>query len=438
MESPADLLAEARALRDQAERQLQQLRDIRPYLIDMSLRENPVGSNIGQTLEDKLRILPQLRAFGMRNIHLGTLDYSLPDEPEVDDDFMAYLRDHGIDMTGCFAFTDIGAVDAKGAFQPSPSLLKLQAYTVPNTLHEIYLSDAGMDGKYDLGALKRDVAASIAWIHANIRGDGGGAPRILINIVDGCDAFAENLERTCDMLAFLAAQNIEGVSIEDDRGTYLPFQVGAYVAIARRYLPAPKQLLVHVHAGAGFENASVIEALLRGADGVWAGLPKQAAIVGHASLGELIANLVRIGNPHMDAYRVETLLPLATSLQELDAGAPVPDDLPVLGHNAYRLTLSFFRQQAGRFMDLAPERIGGRYGYRVCPVVSDAPVLAGRLAEVTGRPADSFPAAVLEQMIRLMRRELRAGKRIVYDAPEALLALYQRAEASLSAPEARA
>lgn len=433
MEAPGNLLAHAHLLRDQADRQLQQLRDLRPYLIDMSLRENPVGSNIGQTLADKLRILPELRAFGMRNIHLGTLDYGLPGEPEVDDDFMAYLRDHGIDMTGCFAFTDIGAVDADGAFEPSPSLLKLAAYGVPNTLHEIYLSDAGMDGKYDLATLKRDLGASIAWLHANVRGDGGGAPRILVNIVDGCDAFAENLERTCDMLAFLAAQAIEGVSIEDDRGTYLPFQVGAYVAIARAYLPAPKKLLVHVHAGAGFENASVVEALLRGADGVWGGLPKQAAIVGHASLGELIANLVRIGNPHMADYRVDTLLPLATRLQELDSNAPVPDDVPVLGRNAYRLTLSFFRQRADRFMDLAPERIGGRYRYRVCPVVSDAPVLAGRLAEVTGRPAQDFPDAVLTEMIRLMRRDLRAGRRIDYDAPEALLALYGRAQAAVDA-----
>jgi hypothetical protein len=156
-------------------------------------------------------------------------------------------------------------------------------------------------------------------------------------------------------------------------------------------------------------------------------LPKQAAIIGHASLGELIANLVRAGNPHMQQYQVHRLLPLATSLAELDAGAPVPDDVPVLGRNAYRLTLDFFRQTADRFMDLPPERIGGRYGYRVCPLVSDAPVIAGRLAEVTGAPASDFAPAVIEQMIRLMRRELRAGLRIAYDRPEELLALYERA-----------
>mgnify|MGYP003131625285 FL=1 len=121
------------------------------------------------------------------------------------------------------------------------------------------------------------------------------------------------------------------------------------------------------------------------------------------------------------------LLPLATRLQVLDEEEAVPDDLPILGNNAYRLPLSFFRQRPDRFMDLVPQAIGGSYGYRICPVVSDAPVIAGRLAEVTGQPADSFAQPVLEQMIRLMRRDLRAGQRIVYDQPAKLLTLYQRA-----------
>jgi hypothetical protein len=85
-------------------------------------------------------------------------------------------------------------------------------------------------------------------------------------------------------------------------------------------------ILVHLHAGGGFENAAVIEALLHSADGAWGGLPKRAAIIGHASLGELIANLVRAGNPNMHRYRLEQLLPLATSLQIIDERAPVPDD----------------------------------------------------------------------------------------------------------------
>lgn len=423
-----DTFTQAHAILAGAQEKIDRLRNLQPYLIDLSLRENPVGARIGQTLADKLAILPRLREFGFRNILLGTLDYAMPDELEVDDDFMMYLRDHHADMNGCFAFTDIGIATADGTFTPSPSQRKLQAYGVPNTLHEIYLSKAGMAGLYDLETLRRSLPASIAWLNANIRGDDGGQPRILINIVDGCDAFAEDPDTACSILSLLADQAIEGISIEDDRGTYLPFQVGAFVAAARSFLPPPLKLLVHMHAGGGFENASVIEALLNGADGAWGGLPKRAAIIGHASLGELIANLVRVGNPHMQAsYRLDQLLQLATRLQVVDEEEPVPDDLPILGNNAYRLPLSFFRQQAGRFMDLPPEAIGGAYRYRICPVVSDAAVIAGRLAEVTGQTAESFPEEVLNRMIRLMRRDLRAGKRIAYDEPVQLMQLFARA-----------
>jgi hypothetical protein len=424
-----NVLVNAHAILAEASQKLDTLRSIEPYLIDLSLRENPVGARVGQTLEDKLTILPKIREFGFRNILLGTLDYAMPDELEVDDDFMMYLRDRQIDMNGCFAFTDIGIAAADGTFTPSPSQLKLRAYGVPNTLHEIYLSKDGMAGLYDLETLRRSLPASIQWLNENIRGDDGGKPRILINIVDGCDAFAEDPDTACSILSLLAGQAIEGISIEDDRGTYLPFQVGAFVAVARSFLPPPLKILVHMHAGGGFENASVIEALLNGADGAWGGLPKRAAIIGHASLGELIANLVRVGNAHMQAYRLDRLLPLATQLQVLDEKEPVPDDLPILGNNAYRLPLSFFRQRPDRPMDLVPEAIGGTYRYRICPVVSDAAVIAGRLAEVTGQQAEAFPDDVLQQMIRLMRRDLRDGKRIVYDEPGPLLQLFARATA---------
>ena len=410
-----------------AQHKIDRLRDIKPYFIDLSLRENPVGARVGQTLQDKLSILPKIRDFGFDNILLGTLDYAIPDEPEVDDDFMAYLRDHQADLNGCFAFTAMGIAQADGSFTPDSSQLKLRDYGVPNTLHEINLSKAGMTGRYDYETLRRSLPASIAWLNDNIRGDHGDRPRIIINIVDGCDALSENPDEAYSILSLLAEQPIAGISIEDDRGTYLPFQVGAIVAAARCFLPPPLKILVHVHTGGGFENASVIEALLNGADGAWGGLPKRSAIIGHASLGELIANLVRIGNPNMQTYRLNQLLPLATSLQVLDEEEPVPDDLPILGYNAYRLPMSVFRQRAGRPMDLPPEAIGSEYRYRISPVVSDAPVIAGRLAEVTGRPAGEFPDEVLQQMIRLMRRDLRAGKRIVYDRPENLLELYERA-----------
>jgi HMGL-like len=411
---------------------LQIITELDPFFIDLSLRENPFGDRIGQTLQEKLAILPQLRTFGFQNILLGTLDYGLPQFPEVDDDFMLYLQANNIDVTGGYAFTALGLVDQNNVFTPSLSQQKLANYGVPNTLHEIYVSDAGMASSgYDFDTLMASIPKSIAWLNANVKGgDGrtpGTLPQIFINIVDGWDAMMEAPERMCTVLSLLAQSGIAGVSIEDDRGTYLPLQVGIYVSIVRGIIPPPMKILVHMHSGAGFENAAVIEALLNGADGAWGGLPKRAAMIGHASLGELIANLVRIGNSNMNQYQLNQLLPLATNLQLQDEGEPVLEDLPILGANAYRLNLSFFQQIPGRMMDLPPEAIGGTYGYRICPVASDPPVIAGRLAEVYNMPVGSFPQDVLEQMVNLMRQDLRQGIQTVYDDPAQLAILYQRA-----------
>lgn len=423
----------ARAALNDARAKASRLAAIEPFMIDLSLRENPVGSRVGQTLDEKLAILPRLREFGFRNISLGTLDYAMPDELEVDDDFMIRLRDTGADMAGCFAFTAMGIASPDGTFTPDPSQLKLRDYRVPNTVSEIYLSSFGMQGMYDIPTLKRSLPASVQWLRENITGEDGGAPRIFINIVDGCDAFAEASDATFEIMELLAGLPIEGVTMEDDRGTYMPFQVGAYVAAARAILPPSMKLLMHIHSGAGFENASMIEALLNGADGAWGGLPKRAAVIGHASLGELLANLVRTGNTQVaNTYRIDELLPLATQLQVLDEAGPVPDDLPIFGRNAYRLSLGAFRQRPDRFMDLPPDRIGGEYRYRICPVVSDGEAVRGRLAEVSGRPPEVYGDEVITMMIRLMRRELRGGLRIDYDEPEQVMALYGRALANLA------
>lgn len=415
--------AGVREAMQRAQDKLERLRTVQPFLIDLSLRENPVGARAGQTLSDKLALLPQLRAFGFQNILLGTLDYSDPDELEVDDDFMRHLRDHDHDqLRGGWAFTDIGK-DTVDGFRPSPSMQKLVDYHVPNTLLEIYLADM----PYSAEDLMKWLPHSIEWLRQNMYRFPGEEPQILINIVDGCDAFYSNFDLTCAVLRVIDQFQVTGLSFEDDRGTYFPFQVGAYVEVARAYLPNQK-ILVHMHAGGGFENASLIEALLAGADGVWGGLPKRAAIIGHASLGELLANLVRAGNQNVLSYSLSQLTPLATIWQARDdQDSTVPDDLPILGANAYRTPLAFFEQIPGRAQDLPASVIGATQRYRICPVVSDPPVIRGRLGEVMQRDPKSFDETVMEQMRRLMRRSLREGKRIVWDEPTALVALYHAA-----------
>ncbi len=420
-------------IQERTEAQLERLRTVNPVLLDLSIREPSVGTPLGHTVDNKLELLSLARRMGFRDILLATFDVSLPDEPQVDDDFVQLLVDRGEELTGCFAFTTIAP--AKGPFTPNSSMLKTAKYGIPNTIVDVDISRESLPP--DERSRRRFLAwleAGIQWFQQNLRGDRGGKPRIYINYQDMTDAYTQDREWVMQLTRFLASQPIAAVTFEDGRGTLFPFQIGAATATLRHLLPRDKRVLVHLHTGNGMENAGLIEALLEGADGVWAGFTKEAATIGHASSAELLANLARINNPHVSGtYRLKELLPIAHRMTEINTRRPTPDDFPIIGANAYRMMLSAFEQKAGKPMDLPPERIGGSYGFRVTAVASDAPVIRGRLRQELGLSARHLSTDLLDTMRRLMRRDLRAGIRLDYDEPDQLRDLYERARALVEA-----
>ncbi|HEX8703933.1 MAG TPA: hypothetical protein VF815_34195 [Myxococcaceae bacterium] len=409
--------------------QLERLRTVNPVLLDLSIREPSVGTALGHTVDNKLELLALARRMGFRDILLATFDVSLPDEPQVDDDFMQLLVERGEDLTGGFAFTSIAL--GKGTFKPNLSMLKTAEYGIPNTIVDLDISRESLPrNEKTRRRFLAWLAEGIQWFHDNLTGDRGGPPRIYINYQDMTDAYTLDREWVLQLTRFLASQPIAAVTFEDGRGTLFPFQIGAAAAELRHLLPPDKRVLVHIHSGNGMENAGLLEALLQGADGVWAGFSKEAATIGHASGAELLANLARINNPHVQRkYRLDELLLIANRMTEINTRRPPPDDFPIIGANAYRMMLSAFAQKPGKPMDLPPERIGGAYGYRITAVASDIRVIARRLREVLG-PIEPKPStALLDTMRRLMRRDLRAGIRLAYDEPAQLRDLYERARA---------
>lgn len=401
----------------EAQRTLDVLARLNPLLIDISLREPCFASPIGHTLANKLDILPMVDEFGTREKIIATLDYQMPEHEEVEDDFCRYLLNTGYNMQGCFALTGVGSMVGP-VFKPSRSMEKLVTYRIPNTVHEITLLP-----KKDPANVLSTLAASLDWLRANVRGTGGGPCRIYMNVLDLVDALLAETDYACAVLELLARKNVEAVSFEDGRGTFFPFQIAAAVRSAKAMLREGQKVLFHCHAGNGMENASVIEALLAGADGYWAGMERESSTIGHASLSELIANLVRAGNPHMAAqYKLDRLLPICDSMHAINTNQKLPESWPIEGSDAYKLVLSFFRQRAGVPMDLPPERIGRQYGYRIAPVGSDVPVLQGRYNEI----GKHLSYAQAERMILAMRDDLRKGLRFHYDDREQMDILYER------------
>ena len=419
----ADPRAQAEAAFAAAQAKTNLLAAIDPVLLDVSLREPCFSSYYGHILQNKKDLLPMVEAFGIPDKVIATLDFQDPTYPQVENQFCEYLISIGYNMTGCFALTAVGQI-VDGQFVPDLSMQKLQQYGIPNTMHEIYLMTPD---SADHQLVLQRLQASIAWLRANIKGDHGGAPRIYLNVVDLVDAFFADRDWCCEVLALLAAEGVDAVSFEDGRGTYFPYQIGAMVSAMKAYLNPGQKVLFHCHAGNGMENASVIEALLAGADGYWAGLDKESSTIGHASMAELLANLVRAGNTRVsERYLMQDLLPICQAMHRINDEEDLPETWPIQGSNAYRQMLSGFDQIAGRAMDLPPEAIGGSYTYRISPDGSDWPVVQGRVLELLDKQIEE-PCAT--RMILLMREDLNNGLRIRYDDADQLLALYQRAAA---------
>ncbi|WP_426103039.1 hypothetical protein [Massilia sp. TSP1-1-2] len=427
MDTPPRGRAAAQAQLTLADAKLDLLAALDPLLI-LSVREPCFAAVVGHTLQNKIDTWPLLDQFNIQDRIIATLDYAFPEQLEVEDDFCCYLRDNQYDLSHCFAMTEVGTLSETG-FTPDPSVQKLLAYTIPNTLHEINLMPKPMDS----GHVLEKLAASVAWLRNAWQATGNPGGRIYINIVDLMDTFMADRDYALDVLELLATLPVDGLSFEDGRGSFFPFQVGAVVAAAKAVLAPGQAILFHCHSGNGMDNASVIEALLQGANGYWGGMERTSSTIGHASVGELVANLVRAGNPNMARrFSLPDLLPVSAKMYSINNNLPdAPDDWPIAGYDAYRTVLSDFTQTDRRKMDLPPQVIGGTGQFRIAPVGSDISVVQERVYEVVRVKIERDLA---RQMILLMRADLRQGLRIVYDEPEQLTRLYRRALLATTEP----
>ena len=331
---------------------------------------------------------------------------------------------------------------------------KLVDYEIPHCIVDMDVANENLYQGDRTDYLKY-LSKTINWLYENLKNNTNPEPRIYMNFQDFCDAYTQDITWTLRLVKFLKNTPITAVTFEDGRGTFLPFQIGIMTNTIRIVLGDDKKLLLHLHAGNGTENAGLIEGVLNGADGIWAGFTKEAAIIGHASTAEFLVNLMRVGNQSVaDTYQIDKLLTMSQKITKINTSIDTPNDFPIIGSNAYRTMLSFFEQKGSftktlsrlngervgvevkRKMDVPAENIGGKNGYRITPVVSDDEVIYGRMKELNIAPDDLTPNdAVLGFMRIVMRRDLVAGNRFVYDDKAGLKKCYSDALKLIVEPE---
>lgn len=438
---PAAALAELHHEQARIASKLDMLRALQPNMLDVSIREPTAYSSWAHRLSDKLDILHRVRRFGFRDVVLA----AFKDTHAVDDAFCEQLTE--AQKVGGFAFSELGVVDAAGRLvvddTHSVPLGKV-GRLVPNVLFEFGIKGATeADAAVVLDRLDQSIAyLRDTWSRRGIERDERQG-RVYVNIYDTLEAFYGNTDVWLRVVTQLGRHpGIDGVLFEDEVGSSFHFQIGAVTRLIRSVVPAPKKLLVHIHEASGTAYAGALEAILAGADGLWAGFTPCGGHSGHAASSVFLASLLRAGNQHVrEQFAMHTTVPLARALDARNQPPPTDPLHPVVGADAYRSSLFDFEQPADAPMALPPEAVGAVRGYRVVPAIANEYALARRLDElgityeVDPEPLPTPPGgrklerALFDTMWGLMQQSLLDGRKVDNSDEDVLRGLLDRARA---------
>ena len=406
------------------------LRGVVPHIIDLSCREGSLPAAYGHTLADKKELLTLAKEFGFTDIAVSSFFNFV----NIDEVFARHLKDSGDGMDGYFSNVMVAKTKAGQPLKPSYGMQRIAEIGIPNVLMlmEIRPKTIAGDGR-SYADVFRDIVQSVAHLReVALPKQSKRRGRIYARFLDIFDAWDEDPGIVIQALKLLRSLPVNAVIFEDVRGTHFPFQTAELVKVIRRYTPEDRVILVHPHSGNGMEDATVIEAVLAGADGVWAGFTPHAAQGAHGSSLMLLSNLARAGNPHVEKiYRLKRLTDIADRMAHIHMGEAIHKDHPVIGERAYRYIDDGFVQTDAP-CDLDPKRIGREAGYRITPAHSSPWAISNRLRQL-GYPKRLYGDKAFVREIRILMAEANiAGCRAVFDEANEIGKLVDAAQRRVS------
>jgi hypothetical protein len=286
------------------------------------------------------------------------------------------------------------------------------------------------------------LVSRLAWLRANL----GPEARIFINVRDYVTANEQpsTLEPLTHWLASLPPEErIAGLLFEDPSGGVFPAVLDAYVAATRAILDedgwTDAQLLVHVHNGYGLAEACVLESLACGATGIWCGISRDGAGVGHANSLTTICNLQRLGNEDAKRrFNLPALRAAAIEATHICTGEAPHPQTELYGARALDVCFDTTFGMGATADDVFDPAVAMAVQQRIrVSTMTTVSMFGDKLTEVFG--AESAPDGrggwereVLRQMWANVNRDLCGGVKEEYDSPAALLALYERSGGGVS------
>ncbi|VDI63154.1 Hypothetical predicted protein [Mytilus galloprovincialis] len=363
----------------------QVLRDLDVFILDNSIRESTVGQLKGHTLESKWEIYNEVKKCGFKNIIVASFSHMT----RVDDIFITELVEKGEDRNGLFAFSEVT----------------------------------------DIEKMAQLIKKWLVWIHENLHKQA----KVFVNFRDLPEVMPFNSERIFYIIDYLARLpshlKLFGLLFEEPKGTSLPDEFGLMTKYIRKKMNANNwngHLLIHVHEKFGFSDYTALEALLNGANGVWASVCLEGAAMGNASSCVTLLNLIRLGNKNLlKRYTCTYLRKAAINITKITTGEDPHSKQPVYGERALDLVLGLDKEE----FDLS-EFFGEKAPVRISSVASPE-MIRTRLVQIFGED-EKFTLELAYKMKEVMLDDLKKSRKEEYMSTVGLAMLFDRAGGAIT------
>ncbi|CAH1790966.1 unnamed protein product [Owenia fusiformis] len=405
------------------------LKDMDIFILDNSMRESTVGQLRGHSIESKRAIFNEVKKCGFKNTIIASFSHMT----RVDDKWMKMLIDEGEDPEYLWAFSEV-TDGAKNDRTPDTEnvpvgLLKIKEAGVRNVFFEMDLGDSTYD--FDCFSVKEMCQLTkkwINWCYDNLHPNA----KVLINIRDIGEVMDKYPWRVCKFVKSISKMPTQkrpfGLAFEES-GKSMPEECGQWARAIRNIMDDfdyKGRLLVHVHEKYGYCDATALECLIDGCDGVWASVCGEGASMGQASSCVTLLNMIRLGNKKvLKQYNCQYLRKAAIEVTKISTGKHPHDKQPVFGRRALDYVFNLNKDElhlADFFGVEAPVRI---------TTMSSPEMIRTRLIQLFGDDTQ-FNLEIAVRMKELILEDLRSNKRLEYMSKFGLAVLFDRAGGSMT------
>lgn len=416
---------------------IDRLKNLRPFVLDNSIRESTVAQVRGHIKSDKYAIFNAVKATGIKSCIVATFGGL----PSVEDQWLEEMRDDGVmdsNKYDLYAFSEIydsSVITFKGDLNELRKvpigLRKSKIYKVKNIIIEINI----MCELFNIpdSPLTIEFIADLMKLRIEQIHEFSPNAKIFFNYRDALSAFDNVLGAqrmiyyTKNLANLIKSLRPFGIIFEEPTGEKFPWDYTNFCKVLRRTMDdnhwSQCNFLVHVHKNYGFAEACIQESLASGCNGIWCGISEEGAATGSGCSLMTLTNLARMGNKHViEMFDFVALNKAAREITFISTKKIPHDKQELYGSRALDVLWSNGMGKSS-FDEL--KFFKGKSIIRVSTFTTPE-MFTIHLSDVFGHSPSDWSIDITTKMQLTIREDLLAGYSYDYQFSPGLFDLYQR------------